>query len=124
MTAEQTTPGLWRAVAGLLTLGILVALLLAWRPPAADAETHPCSPLRGISVREIVAQNIGCGEAHRVVRLWRRNCNYAGRCQVENGGLPASDRFTCQGKSVDGRLKMACVNFIDRSEAVRFNAAG
>jgi hypothetical protein len=123
MKAQQPTFGLRRVVTPLLLFGILVMLLLVWRPPAADAATHPCSNLKGIGVTKIVAQNIRCGEAHLVVRLWRRSCNYAGACQVEGGGLPEGTQFLCKGTTAfDGRLKMECVNNQNRTEKVRFKA--
>ena len=124
LNAQQSTFGLPKVAVTLLLIGSFALLMSLWTPSAADASTHQCPSLQGKGLTKIVAQNLGCGEATLVARLWKRNCNYAGRCQVEQGGLPPEDRFVCtgSGRNSEGQLRMKCSNFQDRTEEVRFLA--
>jgi hypothetical protein len=124
LNAQQPPFGLPKVAVTLLLIGSFALLMSLWTPSAADASSHPCRSLKSKGLTKIVAQNLGCGEASLVATLWKRNCNYAGRCQVEQGGLPPEDRFVCtgSGRNSEGQLRMTCSNFQDRTEEVRFLA--
>ncbi len=71
--------------------------------------------------KDVVATDVACVDAKKVVKRWVRLCNFGGKCQVED--VPGVDeRYICRGPEKKGRLNITCRAETDGSR-IRFNVA-